>query len=297
MKLISIIFTLLLFGTLCFAVETVPSNSLKANIFEMQYEKVACRADFYTATLDSVQNSGLNVSVDQLKSLIDMHKEALKVAADNEDSRAFNDALKLLQDDSKQLIITYANLKNVIPRGVAGKEIKTKLKQDFNSNMDTRNSCIKDTSIVLGKVQLEYVKNWKESAETTVENLKAKGVDTSKMEEIISDLQLKIDTMDDVLATDDVNQIEIARKNIREEHLHIWARFQIARVDALLGAIESKATEKGLTVQVQEIRTLLSDADSKVTVGKAYDEGEFQQVQETLKQAVTKLRSLFKSVN
>ncbi len=296
-KPLFVIFVLFFLGTLCFAVENTPSAGLNANLFEMQYEKIACRADFYTSVLKSIKSAGLNVNVDVIESSIATHKEELKVAADSGGRQAFSDAVKALQGDSKQLVSIYGGLKNIIPNGAAGKEIKTKLKTDFSKNKETRNNCLKDASIGLGKVQLDYVKTWKTDAENTIATLSAKGLDTTKMDDVLSDLQGKIDRMEDVLATSDVSQIENARKEIREEHLHIWARFQIVRIDAILNILEPKATEKGLSTQVQEIRSLLSDADSKVVVGKFYNEGEFQQVQETLKQAVAKLRTLFKSVN
>lgn len=297
MKIISVFLAFIIFCAVAFSADaTGPSAGLKINVLQMQYEKIACRADFYIATLDSAKNSELNIAVDEMIFSINTHKIALKFAADSGDRTAFEAALKSLKADVQNIVKTYNGAKKSFPRGSAGKKISEKLKSDFQDNKQKRDSCIETASINLGKAQRDYVAGWKSNAEETVSKLKAKGIDTTKMESVLSEVDGIVSKMDDAINSDNKAEIEKTAKEIREEHLHIWARFQIARLDGLLSSMEPKATEKGLTSQVNEIKTLLNNAEAKVKVGQSYNENEFQDVHTNLKIAMNKLVNLFNAI-
>jgi phenolic acid decarboxylase len=267
-----------------------PSEGLKQNVIEMQYEKIACRANFHIEVMKLVKEK-LNASVDDEIAAVKSDLEALKAAADAGNRSKFNVALKEIANDLKKNVITYRKL-------LAGLKWSPKKQfvDDFLAAKKKMTDCFQNASVGLGKAQREYVNAWIENAKNVTQRLENKGLNMSGLKEIIGEAKEKLAKLDEAIATGNGTVVHEAANEIRGEHLHLWARFHVERMSILLQAISSRAIERGLSADVEEIKSLLESAREKIMVGKAYENGEFEEIEKSLKSAAEKLRELFKKI-
>ena len=251
-----------------------PSEGLKANVMHTQYEKSACRVDYYVNALQHVKDEGLNISVDDVLTSLNVHKGDLEAAADAADREAFNTAHRALKDDIRGVEDIYHQLKQML-HGNESREARKELRDFLESEKNKRNECIANSSKNLGEAQSEYVRAWREDAKNLSAKLRNKSVDTHAMDNIIEEAE----------RDGDVNA---------SEHLRFWARFHVARLEALLDAVDEKAVAAGLSSQVDEIKALLGEANGKITM--PFEKEEFKDVKELIKEAHSKLKELVKDI-
>lgn len=268
-----------------------PSAGLKQNVMEMQYNKIQCRAAFNIGVLEVIKTKVTDLDVESAITATNKDMAALKTASENGDRTAYNAALKELGTDAKDIVSVYKE---------ALKQIKgpqrQSLKKEFAALKTTRAECLAGTSVDLGTAQSEYVSWWLMHAKNISGNLKAKGMDTAKLDAIALEAENKLTELDAAVATGNDKTVQETTAKLKAEHLHLWARFHIERMRMLTNAMSGKAMEKGITADVSAITAVLNTAEEKVKVGQPYSEGEFQQVKETLKDAAAKMRELFKKL-
>lgn len=268
-----------------------PSAGLKQNVMEMQYNKIQCRAAFNIGVLELVKTKVTDLDVDSVITATNEDMAALKTASENRDRAAYNTALKELTTDAKDIVSVYMEALKQL-KGAQRQSLKT----DFVALKDAKTDCLAGTSVDLGKAQSEYVTWWLTHAKNISGNLKAKGMETTKLDGIVAEAGNKLTQLDNAVATGNDKTVQETTAKLKAEHLHLWARFHIERLRILTNAMSGKAMEKGITVDVTAITALLNAAEEKVKVGQPYSEGEFQQVKETLKDAAAKMRELFKKL-
>lgn len=88
-----------------------PSQLLRTNVMRMQYEKLACRIEFYKSLLERAKEQGTVIVTEDLSSSLETHRESLRTAADRINRNEFNDAMKSLREDVKGVVGKYNKIK------------------------------------------------------------------------------------------------------------------------------------------------------------------------------------------
>src|SRR3989338_4786335 len=115
--------------------ESGRSVDSKANVIRMQYEKVACRVEFYKAMFSVADEEagklGKTLDADELRAKIEADKEALRVASESGDREAYNDARTALVEDVKEVARRYH-------------EVKADVREEADERMMKRNTSDED---------------------------------------------------------------------------------------------------------------------------------------------------------
>ncbi|HIH23278.1 TPA: hypothetical protein HA238_06120 [Candidatus Micrarchaeota archaeon] len=272
-------------------------KELKNNVLVAKYDQVACRASFYDGILQDAKDLGLgsryNISVDALREKIGTDLVALKSAAENADRKGFLDAMQLLLQDGKDVVLTYNDVKNAVRKD---KDMRLALRKSFVDNKQKMAECLRENALHVGKAQIDYVKEWRARQLERIKKLKEKGIDTTNMSDVVSEADEKVSELEDAVSTGDGQNVIEKEKELRQRHLHIWARYQVASIDAVLSKMNDRAVAMGYDEDVEDIRALLADVTDKTMPGKAYDQGDFETVVKELKDAAQKLRVLYKKI-
>lgn len=288
MKNILAIFALFALIGLAFA--QGPSEELKKNVLKMQYEKVACRVEFYNSALSTLADKVNGTADDEIETL-NNDLANLKSAADSGDRSAYNSVLHALSNDMKENVRVYKELFH----DLSGPERK-EFRNEFVAERKNLAECIRKSSFSLGEAQSNYVRAWIKNGKNITDGLENKGLDVTNLTRILNEAEGKFKKLEGALTTGNGTEVEDTAKEIRAEHLHLWARFHIERLRLLLSAVYTTALEKNYSAEVEEITGLLNSANDKVKVGEQYTEGDLVQVRELLKSASEKLKALFKKI-
>ncbi|MBI5133585.1 MAG: hypothetical protein HZA83_02630, partial [Thaumarchaeota archaeon] len=256
-----------------------PSVELKKNVLEMQYNKIGCGADFRIDILELMKTKLADkVDAAKIDGMIAAGKEdlaALKTAADAGDRQAYNTALKELGDDLKEVGTYYVE----VVHGLSAED-KKQLRGEYKAIQDKRTACVRAASLDLGAAQRDYISAWVDKGQNITDRLRARGLEVSKLDEIVSAARERHAKIADAVATGNGTVVNEKVKELRGEHLHLWARFHVERMRAILDALKDRAAEKGLSAEFDEIVDLLNRANDKVQEGQPYNEGEFKEVKD-----------------
>ncbi|MBI4449084.1 hypothetical protein HY641_03600 [Candidatus Woesearchaeota archaeon] len=239
-----------------------------------------CAVDLAKAQLDINAKYG-QVDVSTQKTQLEDAYKAVTDAAAAGDKKTFDDAAKRLRESL-----------NSARKGMRGKTQPADLRaarDEVKAAKDAFKTCNKEAvgkaADAAKKRRDANVEKWQKR----LLDLKAKGVDTAKMQDVLDKAKENLGKLED--AGDDVEKIKQARKDIRTAELHSHANFAIERVRASI----AKASEKGLSVDFADAKALLDEAAAMATPGKEYSEGEFQAVWDKIKEASKKAKDALKS--
>lgn len=277
-------------------------NGTRPDTLGLKYDLMECRVNAVITLVEYGEDAtGLDSGdlVDELNSDLD----TLKGYADSGDRPGFNVFMwSDLRDDLYDAVMYLKDVKRELVGGghdnetgpSEGKDEWTDMHQQV---MQERAECIQSAALDFARGQENEFEERLRNMEQTVEKLKNKSVDTSEMEDILDEAYENLDELSDAIDTGNESTIFDTVRSIREEHLHIWARFHIAKVNAILDAIEDEADAEGYGDEVDEIRELMDSIEPLVEPGRPYNPGEFGTVQGTLWQAHERLRELIRDLN
>ncbi|MFH1222611.1 MAG: hypothetical protein V1492_06025 [Candidatus Micrarchaeota archaeon] len=283
------IFVLLLLTVFAFA---APPVSLQ-ELMDKKYDMVSCRVTLLTTLLD--QAPGYNVTVDSSVSpKLTSDLAALKSAADSGSKTDFRSVMDSLRADAKDALSTLRDAKRQLAQ--QPNEVKEQARSDFTAAKQTETDCLQIAALDFAKSEVADAQYFRDHGQDIVNNMSAKGYDTSKMQEVLVDVDAQIAALQNAINAGDLTALKDMREQIRGEHMHARARFAIERDRAILNAVKDSAVEKGYSSDVDQINSLLDSAATKASKGRPYEEGEFQQTWDQIKQANQLLRDLIRKI-
>ncbi len=126
--------------------------------------------------------------------------------------------------------------------------------------------------------------------------MKEKGYDAAEMEAVVADAQTKLVPALEAVKNATKSTRKNSMENARNLHLHLWARFEIARLGSYLKSIEANATASGYSSDVDAIKAKLNEASKLAPSGKKYGPGEFETTWKAIKDAAQMLKDLNKKL-
>ncbi len=166
----------------------------------------------------------------------------------------------------------------------------------FNEVKRERAECIQGVALAFAQEQQDEMNGRVKDMNKTIGKLKNKSVNTSEMEEVYEEAQENAEEMNEAIESGNGSEVIDTFKAIREEHLHIWARFHVAKLSAILDAVDEEAIAAGYESDVNGINALLAEVEGKVEPGTPYESGKFEEVKGSLKEAHQKLKDLIRKL-
>lgn len=272
-------------------------NDSKRNDFNARLEHIACKIQLTKTQLDIF--SAVNSNITSYKDVLDADYVKLAEAAAGMDPQEFSRAVfntsfrSDLQDAVKAIRTAKVDF------------VKSNITKDEKKNMSAKHkqaiadyaNCTASADKNWTEARVQFLQGWINRWEKTIEDMKNEGYNTSEMESVVADAKKKLTPAVQTLAN---NSYKSARKKAMEDaqnlHLHLWARFQIAKVRSFLSFIEPKATSSEDSAKVTAIKAKLDEAAKLAIAGKKYAPGEFSKVWGLINDASKMTKELFKTL-
>jgi hypothetical protein len=110
-----------------------------------------------------------------------------------------------------------------------------------------------------------------------------KNLTVAELESIKAELNIAIQQLQDAINTGNSTNTKAALDSIREDKLHLWARFEVARLNSYMNKVEEIAAKHNRTDKINELKALNGKVQDYVTPGKAYDKGDREKVWNEIK--------------
>ncbi len=270
------------------------TNATKPDVLGLKYGLIECRINSLISLVEYGQENANVSGGDEIASTLSGDLTTLKAYADSKDRKGFNDFMKdALRNDMRNAVLYLKDVKRGSMRGNRGNNSNASSTKDyFDLVVKERAECLQGVALEFAKKQVDEIEGRVNDMNKTIGALRNKSVNTTKMEMVEKEAEENLDELKDAVEGGNVSEIQEKVKELREEHLHIWARFQIEKLEAILDTVDEDAISKGYSSDVDAITALIDGAESKVQVGSAYEPSEFEQVKSDLRNAHMKLRNL-----
>jgi hypothetical protein len=281
----------------------------KAEYLNARYTKIACGIDFrinvLKVTAEEVpQASDLLAHVETLSK----DKAELQAIAMEGNSREFREYLReTLRPHMKEAKEAFKEDRKRFREWNISRETILELRREYNESKTALKACREAAVVQVGKAKVAWYEAILEKKEARAANLSAKGVDTAEMMEIIANAWTRIVTpLREAVSSEDPETVKNALRMYRlfnggnESSIsyHFAAKYQVARLGAILAAIAPAASDAGYEDEVAEIQGVADSAEEMLSgIGdRRYAPGEGEQVWSNIRQGFTMLKELIKSL-
>lgn len=284
------------------------ADSDDAKNLAVRSDRIGCTIDFHNAIMSSIvskipQASDLN----SWSSKLQADKTQLQSTASGGDNKAFSTYVKdTLNQDMKQADdAVRAQRKNYKSYNVS-KEIRQSLNDDYKKAQSAYSDCIKSNDVKVAENRVDYYNNVLAKRQKQIDNLANRSVDTAQLSSIISQAQTTIVApLQNAVNSGDTSQAQSALKQYclwngcrNGTNFHLDARFEQARLSALLAKIMPIGNAAGLQSDVSAVQSQLDAAKSAIDSLGAADETKdtSAQIWNPLKQAAQDFRKLIADI-
>jgi hypothetical protein len=290
----------LLFGAMTATAANDASSAKKdarGEEISARYKNLECRVNLGLAQADIIDKytniSGIDTKIAKVRSDL----VTMKGYADSGNTTLFNDFMKnTVKADVDDLQRSIQEFYKGFKSQNLTNETRTALKADWKDAIsdfaDCNGEARRDVVSAREKFMDEQINEWNQ----VKENFRVRGFDVRDMDSIDADAERLNELLGQALNSTSDADFKAKIEEARQLHLHLWARFQIAKLDSYLTKLEPLADKANMTVQVTEIRALLTEATELALPEKAYSEGDFKATWEKIKLASEKLNDLAKNL-
>lgn len=288
------IFLLLMLG-IVFAEDEKVSES-KRNDFNARLAHINCRIQLTEKQLGLLTKINSNLS--SHKALLDADYAKLQEFASALNHKEFNKYFTTtFKDNLKNASKDIKGAKRDFRKGNLTKEEKKTIKDEHKTTISEYADCINKADKDWAEARGGYLNAWLNKWKNVIAKMKENGYNTAEMESVVSDAETKLlPAIEAVKNASTKESRKSAMESAKNLHLHLWARFEIARIKSYLNFIESDANAKGYESDVTAIKAKLDEASALAVSGKKYKEGEFESVWAAIKDAAQMLKELNKKI-
>ncbi|MEW6528322.1 MAG: hypothetical protein AB1391_00385 [Candidatus Micrarchaeota archaeon] len=278
-------------------------NTIKPNTMELRSRIIECRTTTVTSILDYANQNNLTGGISDTNSIMNAVSRltadttSLKTVASAKNKNEFKNTIMSTRSGLTHATQTIRAIARPTRNSITGRiEENTNFKTFIGTAKDTQTRCIRTVALNFSRAQIDEITSHLENMNNTIKVLRNKSVDTSKLDIMVKEAENAKNELSTAVGSENISDITRTIKTTREKHLHIWARFHITKIEAVVDSLSSEANSKGYSSMLGEIKSLLMDASGKIEVGRAYQSGEFEIVKNDIKQAQEKLKELIKKL-
>ena len=267
----------------------------KRNDFNARLDHLSCRIDLVKKQIDLL--SGVDASLSSLKAPLDTDYAKLQEFANSFKVKEFSQYFTTtFKDNFMKTYKAIQTAKLQVIRSNLTKEERISLRDNHKTAVAQFAACINEADKNVAEIRAKYLDAWINRWNNVIAKMKEKGFDTTEMEAVVAEAQDKLKPALDSIKTAGKDARKTMMENARALHLHLWAKFEIARVSSYLKSIESDAVAKGYQADVDAIKAKLNEAGNIAVAGKRYKEGEFESVWKLIRDAAQMLKELNKKL-
>ncbi len=266
-------------------------NESKRNDFNAILQHINCRTQLTKTQLDlfSVANS----SITAFKAPLDVDYAKLQELATALNKKEFTSYMTTtFKDNLKNAVKAVQSEKVNLKKANLTQEQKTQLREDHKTAIAAFANCTNDADKNWSEARAGYLNAWITRWNNIISKMKEDGYDTNEMEAVVADAQTKLLPALEAIKDATKATRKSAMENARNLHLHLWARFEIARIASYLKSIEEEASAAGYGGDVVAMRAKLDEASKLAVSGKRYKEGEYETTWKAIKDATQMLKEL-----
>lgn len=275
--------------------DDIKVNESRRNDYTARLMHINCRIQLTKTQLDIFSLANSNIT--SYKAPLDTDYVKLQELATALNHKEFDRYFTItFKDDLKNAVKAIRTEKSNIKKANITQEQKKNLKSLNKEAIAAFANCTSDADKEWSKSRAGYLNSWITKWNNIITKMKEKGYDTTEMEAVVADAQnTLLPALADVrnATKKDIRTTMEAARNL---HLHLWARFEIARINSYLKSIEAEAALAGYTSEISAIKAKLDQASNTDVVGKKYKEGEFESVWSLIKDASKMLKDLNKKL-
>ena len=293
-QLTFLMFIILLSTTVLADYHTI--NETKRKDFNARLEHIDCRIKLTEKQIDLL--SSLDDSITSYKTILDADYAKLQELANALNHKEFNQYItKTFRDNLKNAAEAIRDVKRDVRKSNLTREERISLRDIHKTAIAEFADCIDKADKDWAERRAEYLNSWFNRWNNIISKMKEKGYDTSDMEGVVADAQNKlVPIIEEIKNAGTKEARKTAMQNARDLHLHLWARFEIARISSYLKSIEDDAIAKGYQADVDAVKAKLEEASNFAVAGKKYKEGEFKTVWIVIKDTSKILKELNKKL-
>ncbi|MBI2449642.1 hypothetical protein HYV49_05090 [Candidatus Pacearchaeota archaeon] len=270
-------------------------NESRRNDYTARLKHISCRIELTKTQLDifSVANSSVLVYKAPLDADYSKLQELANLLNHKEFDRYFTTTFK---DNLKNAVKAVQAEKFGIKKTNITMQQKLNLKSLNKETIAAFANCTNNADKNWSNARADHLNSWITRWNNIIAKMKEKGYDTAEMEVVVADAQNMLLPAIEAVRSATKKDIRTSMENARNLHLHLWARFEIARINTYLKSIESEAALAGYTAEISAIKAKLDQASNTAVTGKKYREGEFETVWSLIKDATKMLKELNKKL-
>ncbi len=274
-------------GVSALAIDSAVEDEMAARVKHLECrvnlagDQIAALAQAPNATNLSSHAEKLDTDLDTLKELVDPEKR-----------KAFRDYIHdTLRQDLKDAKTALKDGKQALKDLNISTDVRKEIKADFKAAREDFADCQSAAQTSLIEARIAHYEARSERWDRIVEKAKNESLNTTGLEAIVEQGRTELlPALEAAKAATDPAAREQALKETRSLHLHLWARFEIARVRMYLALVLGEDATK-----VDQVTDLLSQAETLAAPGRQYAPGEFDTVRTNIKEAAKLTKELLKA--
>ena len=284
------------------------ADSDDASYLATKTDRISCTLDFHTAVISDLsskisQASGLSTWLTTLNN--DKAKlQSLASAGNQTNFKAFVQVA--LRNDLKSADEAVRDVRKNFKEYNVTKEVRTSLRDSFKADQTNFADCVKQNDLKVAQHKVDYYTKALDKRQDQVNKLAARNISTAEMSSIISQARVAIVTpLQNAANSGDASQAQAAFKQyclwsgcINGTNFHFAAKFEQARLSALLAKVTPMANAAGLSGDVSIVQTEIDASKTALnSVGTAsYGEGDKEPIWAHLKSATEDFKKLLKDL-
>ncbi len=272
-------------------------------------DRALCNIDFHSKVLSDTaakvpQASALKSWADKLAS----DASQLKSMAAANDSAAFHKFVReTLNDDLKAADAAVRNERKNYRAYNVTKNVTEELKEDYKAGKKAFSQCERQNNIKIAQQRVNVYSHFLSQRQEEIVKLEKRNISTAELSAIITEAQDTIvKPIQDAISSGDINRVAAALKQYCLENgcrngtnFHFSAKFEQARLAALLSVVKPDANTLSLTAELANVQGNLAESKAALkSVGTAdYKSSQRNQVWKPLKSTVEALEKLRQNLN
>jgi hypothetical protein len=215
----------------------------------------------------------------------------LKTIRDSKNKTAFDSFVSTtLKDDFHDATSQLNDLKKDLRKYNATNTTKTELRNEFKTLQRDYSDCINNKDEAMAKVMLRYYQKTQDRWDAIIAKMQKRGISTEEINNLTDELHTLIQKLQDAIDSGNKTEMQKVVSDIRDEQLHLWARFQIYRLNGYINKISPVAKEYGKSGQMKDVEDKLDSIQKYTEKGYKYKEGDVDKVWSELQDASKELK-------
>jgi hypothetical protein len=287
---------------------SMAAGTVKQDVLTGAYDDVKCHTDMEVSVMGAIDSAVPQASLSTYSDKLTSDTSQLQTYATSGDGSGFSTYLKgTYEPDVKAANQAVRDARKNFRSWNVSKDTIQSLRESYNSSAATFQSCKLSALQEVANGRVQAFQTVLSTYTDRMNNLSSKGLDTTGMSSAISGAQSTIITplQNAISGATTVQELQTAVRGYclangcaNGQNYHFYAKFDEAKLQAILDYIKPNATAAGLGAQVTQAQSALDGVQSALNaVGPAkYDPTDEKAVWDGLKSAASDIKGIMKSM-